>query len=195
MKIHRLLSVVVLLGVSCLSLSAAEVYEFDPSHSTIGFKIRHLFSDTSGRFNEFSGNVQVDPEKPENSVVDVKIQTASIDTANKKRDEHLRGADFFDVAKKPTITFKSNKVVLTGEKTAVVTGDLTMNGVTKEVALKVAFLGKGIGMKGEPVTGWSASTELNRTEYGLSYNSVIEGSKVLGDTVKVEIQVEAHGKK
>ena len=195
MKFTRILSLFAVLGSFAASSQAGEVYSFDPAHSTIGFKIRHLFSDTAGRFNEFSGTVNVDPEKPEISVVDVTIQTKSIDTANAKRDGHLQGADFFNVAKNPTITFKSKKVTLTGEKSATVTGDLTMNGVTKEVPLTVSFLGKGKGMKGEGVSGWSASAELDRTEFGLTYNSVVEGAKVLGDTVKVEIQVEAHAAK
>lgn len=195
MKIILLVSSLAIFLSFASALNAAEVYVFDPSHSTIGFKIRHLISDTSGRFNDFAGTVTVDPDKPENSVVDATIQTKSIDTANAKRDDHLRNADFFDVAKKPTITFKSKKIVLTGDKAATVTGDLTLNGVTKEVPLKVSFLGKGKGMEGQDVTGWSASTELNRSEFGLTYNNVVEGSKVLGETVKVEIQVEAHAKK
>ncbi len=192
MKISRLYSVLVASLVFAVTAQAGEVYTFDPNHSSIGFKIRHLFSDVSGRFNEFSGTVNVDAEKPENSVVDVTIQTKSIDTANAKRDGHLRSADFFNVEKNPTLTFKSKKVVLTGEKSATVTGDLTLNGVTKEVPLAVTFLGKGKGMDGKEVSGWSATGELNRTEFGLTWNKAVEGSQILGDTVKVEIQVEAH---
>ena len=195
MKIYRPLCVLVcFLAVSAM-LRAGEIYQFDPAHSTIGFKIRHLFSDVTGRFNEFSGMVNIDPEKPENSVVDVTIQTKSIDTANTKRDDHLRSPDFFDAATKPTITFKSKKVVLTGEKTATVTGDLTMNGVTKELPLTVKFLGKGKGMDGNDVTGWSATAELDRTDYGLKWSKIIEGTKVVDDKVIVEIQVEANAKK
>lgn len=191
---QRFLSVAALVFIAS-PLNAAEVYEFDKAHSAISFKIRHLISDTAGRFNDFTGKISIDPEKPEDAVVDVTIQTASIDTANEKRDEHLRDPDFFNVAKNPTITFKSKKITKTGDKTAKVLGDLTMNGVTKEVTLDVNFLGKGKGMQGQPVTGWSATAEVDRTEFGLTYNSVVEGSKVLGDTVKVDIQVEAHGVK
>jgi len=195
MRSPRFLTVVAALAAFATSLSAAEVYTFDPAHSTVGFKIRHLFSDVSGRFNDFSGSVTVDSEKPENSVVEVKIEAKSIDTGNSKRDEHLRADDFFNVEKNPEITFKSKKVEKTGDKTATVTGDLTMNGVTKEVPLAVTFLGKGKGMKGQDVTGWGVTTELNRADFGLNYNSVIEGTKVLGETVKVDIQIEAGGAK
>jgi len=195
MKIyHRFCSLAALLMVVA-PLQAAEVYEFDKAHSAISFKIRHLFSDTAGRFNDFTGKISIDPAKPENGVVDVTIQTTSIDTANARRDEHLRNEDFFNVTKNPTIAFKSKKITKTGEKTAKVLGDLTMNAITKEVTLEVDFLGKGKGKNGQPVTGWSATTELDRTEFGLTYNSMVEGSKVLGDTVKVDIQVEAHGAK
>lgn len=192
MKPSRFFSVLAASLVFAITAQAGEVYSFDPNHSTIGFKIRHLFSDVSGRFNEFSGNVNLDAEKPENSVVDVTVQTKSIDTANAKRDGHLRSADFFNVEKNPTMTFKSKKVVRTGEKTATVTGDLTLNGVTKEVPLTVTFLGKGKGMDGKEVTGWSATGELNRTEFGLTWNKAVEGTQVVAETVKIEIQIEAH---
>ncbi len=192
MKISRLFSVLATSLSFAVTAQAGEIYTFDPNHSSVGFKIRHLFSDVSGRFNEFNGTVNVDAEKPENSVVDVTIQTKSIDTANAKRDGHLRSADFFHVEKNPTMTFKSKKVVLIGDKSATVTGDLTLNGVTKEVSLTVTFLGKGKGMDGKEVSGWSATGELNRTEFGLTWNKAVEGSQILGDIVKVEIQVEAH---
>ena len=192
MKIKSTLLAVAFIATSLNALHAGEIYNLDASHSTIGFKVRHLFSDATGRFNDFSGTVNVDSKKPENSVVDVTIQAKSIDTANEKRDGHLRSADFFDVKKNPTITFKSKKVVLTGEKTATVTGDFTLNGVTKEVPLNVTFLGKGKGMGGIGVTGWSATGEIDRTDYGLEWDKVVEGTKVVGDDVKIEIQVEAH---
>ena len=195
MIFKRLLVVAAAAAVFVTNLQAAEVYNFDPNHSSVGFKIRHLFSDVAGRFNEFSGKVTVDPEKPENSVVEATIQTKSIDTANAKRDQHLQAADFFNAEKNPTITFKSKKVVITGEKTATVTGDLTMNGITKEVPLTVTFLGKGKGMGGGEVSGWSATTELDRTEFGLTWDKVIEGTKVVANKVKVDIQIEANAAK
>ena len=195
MKLQSLFLATILTSSYLATLHAGDVYTFDPNHSTIGFKVRHLFSDVSGRFNEFSGSVDLDSAKPENSVVEATIQTKSIDTANTKRDAHLKSADFFNVEKNPTLTFKSKKIVVTGEKTATVTGDLSLNGVTKEVPLTVTFLGKGKGMTGKDVTGWSATTELDRTEFGLKWDKVIEGTQVVSNTVKVEIQIEADSAK
>lgn len=194
MKMLALLSVG-LFAISNLTASAADAYDFDPAHSTISFKIRHLISDTSGRFNDFTGKVVLDEAAPEKSTVEVAIKTDSIDTANEKRDGHLKSPDFFDTAKFPEITFKSKKVKRKGEKSAVVTGDLTMHGVTKEVPVTINFLGKGKGMDGGQVTGWSGSTTLDRKDFGLDWNKAVEGTNIVGDEVKIEIQVEAHAAK
>jgi len=195
MKALALLSAALLTVASLSPAVAADTYEFDPAHSTIGFRIRHLFSDVSGRFNKFSGKVVYDETAPEKSSVDVTIQADSIDTANAKRDTHLKTPDFFDVAKFPELTFKGKKVEKKDDNTFVVTGDLTIHCVTLEVPVTVEFLGKGKGMEGEPVSGWSGNTTIDRTKFGLTYNAVVEGSKILGDDVKIDIQIEAHGAK
>jgi polyisoprenoid-binding protein YceI len=122
----------------------------------------------------------------------VTIQAASVDTGVKMRDDDLRSTHFFDVAKFPTITFKSKSVKMAGNNTADVTGDLTMHGVTKEVVLNVELLGKGAGPKpGSVVSGWHATTALKRTDYGLTWNKVIEGTQMVGDDIKIDLNVEA----
>ena len=171
--------------------SAAEKFEIDPVHSTVGFKVKHLFSYVTGRFNDVQGTITADAAKPEDSAVEVKIATKSINTANEKRDTHLRSPDFFDAEKFPEMTFKSKKVVRTGEDTADVTGDFTLHGVTKEVVLKVKFLGKGKGMTGGLQTGWEAKTTIKRSDYGLTWSKIIEGTAVVGDEIEIELQIEA----
>jgi polyisoprenoid-binding protein YceI len=154
-----------------------------------------LFSKVPGKFDDFSGQIQLDEANPEQSSVEVTIQVASVDTGVKMRDDDLRSPNFFDAKKFPEITFKSTSVKRTGENTADVTGNLTMHGVTKEVVLKVELLGKGAGMKpGSIVSGWDAATALKRSDFGLSWNKVIEGTQVVGDDVQIELHVEADKK-
>jgi polyisoprenoid-binding protein YceI len=172
----------------------ADVYLIDKVHSTMGFQVRHLFSKVPGKFDDFSGQIQLDEANPEKSSVQVTIKAASVDTANKQRDTDLRSPNFFDAAKYPEITFKSKSVTKTGDKTANITGDLTMHGVTKEVVLKAELLGKGAGMQGKTVTGWDASTALKRSEFGLSWNKAVEGTQIVGDDVQIDLHVEADKK-
>jgi polyisoprenoid-binding protein YceI len=174
------------------SAFAADTFVFDKVHSTIGFQIRHLFSTVPGKFDDFTGTINFDEANPDNSSVEVTIQSASVDTGFEKRDDDLRSPNFFDAKQFPTITFKSTSVKATGSNTADVTGDLTMHGVTKEVVLKVELLGKGPGPKpGSLISGWDASTALKRSDYGLAWNKVIEGTQIVGDDVKIELHVEA----
>ena len=179
------------LALTLAHASAAEKFEIDPVHSTIGFKVKHLFSYVTGRFNEVQGTISADAAKPEDSSVEVKIATKSVNTANEKRDTHLRSPDFFDAEKFPEMTFKSKKIARAGDDTADVTGDFTLHGVTKEVVLKVKFLGKGKGMTGGLQTGWEAKTTIKRSEYGLTWNKVIEGTSVVGDDVEITLEIEA----
>src|SRR5580692_11989347 len=150
-----------LISLTCLSIlliiqsaSAADTFAIDKAHSSIGFQVRHLFSNVPGKFDDFTGTIQFDEANPEQSSVEVNIKTASIDTGVKMRDDDLRSPNFFDATKFPETTFKSTSVKRTGENTADVTGNLTMHGVTKEVVLKVELLGKGAGMQGGTVSGW-----------------------------------------
>lgn len=173
------------------TFAANETYNIDPVHSTVGFKIRHLAGKVTGRFVDVTGTIHVDPDHPEKASVEATIQAKSIDTANTKRDQDLRSANFFNVEKFATITFKSKKVSVLDKETADVTGDLTIHGVTKEVTLHVQFLGKGKGMNGRPQTGWEATTKINRTEFGLTWSKLIEGISVVGDDVEISLQIES----
>ena len=173
------------------AVAAPETYKIDPVHSAVSFKVRHLFSYVNGKFTKFEGTFSVDPDAPAKSTVSATVQTESIDTANPKRDEHLKSPDFFDAAKLPEITFKSKSVKMTGKDTADVVGDFTMHGVTKELTLHAQFLGKGKGMQGE-ISGWHlTSAPIKRSDYGLNWNKAIEGTAVVGEEVEITIDVEA----
>ena len=181
-----------LLCGSILTVHAEDTYKIDPVHSSISFKVRHFFSYVSGSFKKFEGTINVDPDHPEKSSVTATIDAASVDTRNDKRDEDLRGADFFDVAKFPTITFKSKSVKQTGADSGDILGDLTMHGVTKEITLHVKFLGKGKGMGNKPISGWQVTPEpIKRSEYGLTWSKMVEGTAAVGEEVTISIDIEA----
>jgi polyisoprenoid-binding protein YceI len=188
---RKILPLAVALAAAITTASAVEIYEIDPVHSTVGFKIRHFFTDVPGRFLEFSGTINVDTENPEKMSTQAVIKASSIDTANAKRDEHLRSVDFFDVENHPEIRFETTKVEPTGEDRAKVTGNLTIHGVTKPVTMDAEFIGKGAGFEGEIRTGWKATTTINRKDFGLDWGKVVEGTAVVGDKVEIELNIEA----
>lgn len=172
---------------------AAETYQFDKSHTTVGFQVRHIFTMLSGRFTDYAGTIQVDRARPETSSVEFTIQATSIDTAEPRRDQHLRSADFFDVATHPTISFKSTSVKASGKDSFLVTGDLTMRGVTKQVTLPVTLLGEGKDPFGNEKMGLETSVTLNRKDFGLAWNKALEtGGMLVGEEVKVQIAIEAN---
>jgi polyisoprenoid-binding protein YceI len=172
---------------------AADTYQFDKAHTTVGFQVRHVVTNVGGKFQDFSGTIKVDRVKPENSSVEFTIQAASINTNEPKRDEHLKSADFFDVANQPTITFKSTSVKPTGKDAYEVTGNLTMRGVTKAITLPVTFLGEGKDPWGNEKMGFEIATTLNRKDYGINWNKALDqGGFLVGDEVKVQISVEAN---
>ena len=172
---------------------AADTYQFDKSHTTVGFQIRHVVTNVGGKFQDFSGSIKVDRVKPENSSVEFTIQAASINTNEPKRDEHLKSPDFFDVTNQPTITFKSTSVKPSGKDTYEVAGNLTMRGVTKAVTLPITFLGEGRDPWGNEKMGFELQTTLNRKDYGIIWNKALDqGGLLLGDEVKVQISVEAN---
>jgi polyisoprenoid-binding protein YceI len=175
------------------SFAAAQVQKFaiDPAHSVMGFKIRHLVSKVTGRFDQFEGEIQIDPKAPQTMVLAGKIMATSIDTNQPDRDKHLRSPDFFDVEKFPDITFKSTKVEKSGDAYQV-TGDLTMHGVTKPIVLQVSVLGFGPGPRGGLTAGFEATGKINRKDFGVIWNRTLDqGSTLLGDDVELELQVEA----
>jgi len=172
---------------------AADTYQFDKPHTNVGFQVRHIFTMVSGRFTDFSGTIEIDRANPEKSSVEFTIQAASIDTSDPRRDQHLRSADFFDVANHPTLTFKSTAIKPNGTNSFLVTGDLTMRGVTKQVSLPVTLLGEGKDPMGNDKIGFETGVTLNRTEFGLNWNRALEGGgTLLSDDVKIQIAVEAN---
>jgi polyisoprenoid-binding protein YceI len=185
-----------LLALSLAAPLAADVYTVDKGHSEASFQVRHMVTKVRGRFNDFSGVINIDPAKPESSSVEFTIQAASIDSQSAKRDEHLRGADFFDVEKHPTITFKSSRVRPAGKDRYEVTGTLTMRGVSKVITLPVAFLGFVKTPWGGEVAGFETEVTLNRKDYGINWNKSLDAGGVLvADEVLVTINVEAGKKK
>jgi polyisoprenoid-binding protein YceI len=181
---------VALATLAALPLSA-ETYSIDPAHSEVSFTIRHLVSNVRGRFNDFSGKINMDPKNLPASSVDFHIKATSIDTAVAKRDTHLRSDDFFDVEKYPEISFKSESIKATGKDQYAVTGTLTLHGVSKKVTLPVSFLGQAKDPSGATRAGFETATTLNRKDYGIVWNKVLDGGGVmLGDEVKIDINLE-----
>ena len=173
------------------TLPTAGTWNIDPSHSEVGFSVRHLgISKTRGRFGAFTGAITV-AEVPEDSSVTVEIDVASIDTRDAGRDEHLRSPDFFDAATFPTMTFRSTKVSAKGDRW-LVEGELTIKGVTKQVVLATEFDGLASDPWGGQRVAFRATTEVNREDFGLTWNQVLDaGGLLVGKTVKIELEVEA----
>ncbi len=169
-----------------------ETFALDKSHTEIGFKVRHFVSKVGGRFAKFEGTIVLDRAKPEDSAVEIKIDATSIDTSSPSRDKHLNSADFFDTAKFPEITFKSTKVAAKGKDAFEVTGDLTMRGVTKPVTLTVTANGFTSDGRGGQKTGFDVTGKLNRKDFGVNWNAVVDQNAMLSDDVDLLISVEAN---
>ena len=197
MKIIRSLLITVLFATPLLAQApaATESWGIDKAHSNVQFKIRHIVSNVTAGFNDFDAAINIDRARPSNSSVEFTIQTASIDTGNDNRDNHLRSPDFFDVAKYPTITFKSTSIKAKSKTQFDVTGNLTMHGITKVVTLPVTFLGFGKDPRGNEKAGFEIETTLNRKDFDITWNRAIdEGGVLLGDDVKVMISLEVNKK-
>ncbi len=172
--------------------TATRTYKIDKSHSEAVFQVRHLVTKVRGRFDDFDGTIQINEDRPELSSVEFTIRAASIDTNEKDRDTHLRSADFFDVEKFPTITFKSTRISRKSDESYGVIGDLTIHGVTKEVTLPVTHLGKAKDPWGNERVGFESELTLNRKDYGLMWNAPLEiGGFLVGDEVKVSVSIQA----
>ena len=179
--------------MSTVASAKAVRYDLDPSHSAAMFKVRHLMiSNVKGEFTHLSGSVTFDPDNPANSSIEATIDATSINTREAKRDEHLKSPDFLDVAKFPTIAFKSTGIVPAGKDSFEVVGDLTIHGVTQEVALAV----DGVTPEAKDPWGFvrrgaSATVTINRKDFGLVWNAALEtGGVMVGDDVHITIDVE-----
>lgn len=189
---RRLILPALILGLAGTAHAAAEKWEIDTSHSNVGFTVRHnVIAKVYGRFSEFDGTLMLDPDNLGATVIDVTIDAASVDTDNEKRNGHLKTPDFFDVAKYPTITFKSTKVTPKDKETGTVTGDLTINGVTKPVELTYTLLGYTEAWGGQRA-GFEATGSVNRKDFNINWNKTLDnGGLVVADKVDLNLQVEA----
>jgi len=192
MKRTARIAAVLALAVPAMAFAGTSTWNVDPAHSHAGFAVKHLvISTVRGEFGKTSGVLVLDDQDVTKSTVEASIDVSTIDTQVPDRDTHLKSPDFFDVAKYPTITFKSTKVEKAGEGKLKVMGNLTMRGVTKAVTLDVT------GPTGEIKDPWgnvkrgaAATTRLNRKDFGLNWTKMIEAGPVVGDEVAIELDLE-----
>lgn len=167
-------------------------YQIDFAHSQVQFTVRHMMiSKVRGWFEKFDGIVNLDEENPANTLVDVKIDVASIDTREANRDAHLRSADFFDVENFPYMTFKGTKVVVQDAEHAKLYGDLTIKNITKPVVMTVEFTGSAKSPWGTTSFGFNGRTVIDRKDWDLTWNKGLEtGGVLVGDEVTIDIELE-----
>lgn len=188
-----LASITAVITLSLPVFASATTWNIDPDHSSIGFKVRHLMvTNVRGSFDKHTGVVEINDTDITKSKVTVTIDTASINTNVQKRDEHLRSADFFDVAKYPTMTFVSKKVAKAGADKLKVTGDLTLHGITREVVLDVEGLSKeSKDPWGNIRSGAVATAKINRKDFGLVWNKALEtGGVAVGEEIAIHLEIE-----
>lgn len=173
--------------------SKPTVWQFDPAHSSAEFAVRHMMVSTvKGSFRTLSGRIVLDEAHPERSQVEAEIDAASIDTGVADRDTHLRSADFFDVARFPKLTFRGTAVEADGADAGRLLGELVIHGVTQPVRLDVSYLGEAKDPWGNRRRGYTAETTLNRKDFGMTWNMVLDAGGVLvGDKIKVTLNIEA----
>lgn len=169
------------------------IWIVDPTHSAIEFSVKHMMiAKVKGSFNKFEASILANPSDLTTAEIDFTVDVASIDTRNADRDNHLRSADFFDVEKNPTLTFKSTKIVKTDEDEYDVTGNVTLNGVTQEETFSITFEGQGKDPWGNEKAGFSGKGKVKRSDYGLTYNAALEtGGVLIGDQITLTIEIEA----
>jgi polyisoprenoid-binding protein YceI len=180
-------------GRTATAVPATSTWAIDPSHSEVGFSVRHMMvSSTRGRFSDVRGTIVLDEQDLGRSRVDVEIGVASIDTRDEKRDAHLRSADFFEAETWPTIAFRSTRVEPIGRDRLRIAGELTIRDVTRPVTFEAEYNGRSKTPWGGEVVGYSADLKLNRKDFGLTWNVALEtGGFVVGDEIKIHLDVEA----
>lgn len=189
----RFIALITMLALMLPLSATASTWTLDPDHSAVQFKVKHLMiSNVKGVFEKVSGILNLDDKDITKSRVDVTIEAASINTNIKKRDDHLRSADFFDVAKHPTITFTSTKVEKAGANKLKVTGNLTIKGTTRPVVLDVEGLTPEIKDPwGSSRRGASATTQINRRDFGVNWSATMDnGGMVVGEDVAIQLEAE-----
>lgn len=191
MRFKSMLFAVLGLALAITPVHAA-AYKVDADHSSVSFKIKHLFSNVQGNFKKFEGTIDYEPGKPETWKAEGKIDAASINTHHEKRDEHLRSADFFDTAQFPDITFQTTKVTDASGNTAKLEGLLTMHGVEKPIVLDVTIHGVGKDPWGNVRAGFTAVTKINRKDFGINWNQALDtGGLLLGEETEITLEIEA----
>ena len=193
MKSIATVSCVVAIVLGFAAAADAANWKVDASHTTVGFSVNHLFTSVQGRFDRFDGTIVFDTAMPESAVVRGTVEAASINTNHEKRDKHLRSDDFFDVEKYPTLSFESTGgVTEMKENRGKLAGNLTIHGVTRPVVFDVTFRGQGNDPWGNVRAGFSANLTIDRKDYGLHWNEVLEtGGLLVGE--EVEIRIDAEG--
>lgn len=176
-----------------VSAPAQTIWKIDPSHSVIEFAVKHMmFATVKGRFAAFTGEIVTDPDNPTEGEINVVVDAGSIDTRDQARDDHLRSADFFGSGDHPQLVFHSTHVEHVPGPAFRVHGDLTMKGITHPIVLDAVFNGSGVNPWGQTMAAWSATTELDREEWGMTVNAALEtGGVLIGTRVKIAIEIEA----
>jgi polyisoprenoid-binding protein YceI len=176
-----------------LDSSLAGEWRIDPAHTRLGFSTRHaMVTKVRGAFNDVDGVINVDADEPTNSSVSVTIKVASIDTRNAQRDEHLRTNDFFDAPHYPEITFVSKRIDQVEENSFIVNGDLTIRGVTKEIAVPIEFIGIETDPFGNMRAGFEGSRRIDRKDFGVNWNAALDSGGVLvSDRILLEFEISA----
>mgnify|MGYP001172704074 CR=1 FL=1 len=193
----RLLAMFVALAATAsLAAAAPTTWKIDPAHTEVGFEVRHFFSKVHGVFHDVDGTIVFDEADPAATRIDAIVKVASVDTGNEKRDGHLKSADFFNAEKDSTLAFKSSKTVKAGKNKFKITGDLTMRGVTKTVTFDAEFIGSSAvsvgGQSWGSKAGFSATTVVNRKDFGINWNKTLDtGGVMVDDNVTIVLNVEA----
>jgi polyisoprenoid-binding protein YceI len=180
------------MSATAIETTGTTTWTLDAAHSSVGFAVKHLMiANVRGNFSDFSGTVSIEGDDYSTAQVQAEIDTASITTRNEQRDAHLRSADFFDAGNEPKMTFRSTKVVMSSETDLAITGDLTIRGTTKPVILAVTIEGQGKDPWGGERTAFTAETKIRRSEFGLTWNQVLEtGGLAVGDEIRITIEGE-----
>ncbi|NRG46447.1 polyisoprenoid-binding protein [Bacillus sp. CRN 9] len=168
-------------------------WTLDPAHSSVDFSVKHMMiANVKGTFNQFDATIEADPDDLTSASIELNIDLASVDTRNEDRDNHLRSADFFNVEKNPKMTFTTTNIERKGEGEYNVTGNLTIAGVTKSETISVTYEGSGVDPWGNVKVGFTADGSLNRSDYGLTWNSALEtGGVLVGDKIKISLDLQA----
>jgi polyisoprenoid-binding protein YceI len=188
----RVIALAIAVALPVLAAAETSTWTFDPKHSDASFAVKHLvISTVRGHFGKVTGTVQLDEVDVTKSSVEATVDTTTVDTRIADRDRHLKSADFFEVEKYPTMTFKSKKVETKGEGKLAVTGDLTIKATTRPVTFDVDYTPKSIrGPSGDERRGITAVAKISRKEFGVLYSKVVEAGPVVGDEVTIQIDTE-----